>query len=177
MIIVRLHLWIGSFEISRTHVILTRYTHGIHITWYSRVILMDSISRDIHALYSWHPYHVILTHYSHGIHITWYSRVVLMVSMSRDTHALYSWHPYQWYGCHQWYGCKSVSSIGGMISIFWWLVWYWGGMILRFLVWESFCAISAKEIFVFWILVCPKTRVFLLFCSPGFFCPFLVKIP
>ena len=24
-------------------------------------------------------------------------------------------------------GCKSVSSIGGMISIFWWFFWYWGG--------------------------------------------------
>ena len=42
-------------------------------------------------------------------------------------------------------GCKSVSSIGGMISIFWWFFWY-GGMILRFLLRENF-----------WILACPNS--------------------
>ena len=49
-------------------------------------------------------------------------------------------------------GCKSVSSIGGMISIFWWLFWYWGDDLKNFFFDDLF------------------------FARHAFFSPFFVKI-
>ena len=71
-------------------------------------------------------------------------------------------------------GCKSVSSIGGMISIFWWFFWYWGDDL----------RISSLG-GLFWILACPNScfsthffPIFLMtfFLLATFFSPFLVKI-
>ena len=70
-------------------------------------------------------------------------------------------------------GCKSVSSIGGMISIFWWPSWCWGGggIISRFPVWDNFCYVQNS---------CFSTHLPLIFwwpffCSPSFFPHFLLK--